>query len=75
MVSWVGKNFDLCLLICFISLLIVGCLRGLLVLVEFIFFLFGLILGLLWWVVLMLLVCDSIICDRYIYYELRFLYL
>lgn len=74
MVLWVGKNFDLCLLICFISLLIVGCLRGLLVLVEFIFFLFGLILGLLRWVVLMLLVCDSIICDRYIYYELRFLY-
>lgn len=72
--SWVGKNPDLCLLTCPTSLLTAGCLRGSLAPAEPTPLPLGPILGLLRWVVLMPLACDSAICDRHSYHESRLLY-
>lgn len=72
--SWVGKNPDLCLLTCPTSLLTAGCLRGSLAPAEPTPLPLGPILGLLRWVVLMPLACDSITCDRHTYHESRLLY-
>ncbi len=71
--SWVGNNPDLCLLTCPTNLLTAGRLRGTLAPPEPTTLPLGPILGLLRWVVLMPLACDSI-SDGQTHHESRLLY-
>lgn len=74
MASWVGNNPDLCLLTCPTNLLTAGRLRGSVAPPEPTPLPLGPILGLLRWVVLMPLACDSTTSDGHTHHESRLLY-